>query len=164
MWGWTGRNTPVSLAALQAQTVSDRAHELRVLERMALRVDAGAPNDEARSVMRDQGQRELATAKLADYKEMADQDMYKGFEAFLTGDWARTYGTPLCAHGYLEREYRKKKEFDIYIGSLYALGPQTMDQAWHYYKFIVKQQRPTDRELDELQPSRPGADDRSDWK
>ncbi|KAJ1631353.1 hypothetical protein T492DRAFT_839272 [Pavlovales sp. CCMP2436] len=51
------------------------------------------------------------------------------------------------AHKYLETEYRKKKEFDINIGTLYALGPQTMDQAWHYYKYIVKQQRPTDRDL-----------------
>ncbi|KAJ1626786.1 hypothetical protein T492DRAFT_877881 [Pavlovales sp. CCMP2436] len=52
------------------------------------------------------------------------------------------------AHEFLSGEYRKRKEFDIYIGTLYAMGPQSMDQAWHYYKYIVKQQRPTDREME----------------
>ncbi|KAJ1630926.1 hypothetical protein T492DRAFT_870775 [Pavlovales sp. CCMP2436] len=52
------------------------------------------------------------------------------------------------AHEFLTSEYRKRKQFDIYIGTLYAMGPQSMEQAWHYYKYIVKQQRPTDRELE----------------
>ncbi|KAJ1629340.1 hypothetical protein T492DRAFT_840886 [Pavlovales sp. CCMP2436] len=63
------------------------------------------------------------------------------------------------AHDYLTGEYRRRKQFDIYIGTLYAMGPQSMDQAWHYYKYIVKQQRPTDREI-EVVMARP---DRQDW-
>ncbi|KAJ1629639.1 hypothetical protein T492DRAFT_873122 [Pavlovales sp. CCMP2436] len=199
MWGWTGRNTPVSLAALRAPTVSDRQHELSVLMRMALKVGNDGlnhpnmkKNQTQVDIMSDQALRDLASERLADYKVMADQDMYKGFEAFLTGElgkatessyvpvpyvhdstrhlwkqpkavkevledvqttcipWGNNHLLHIPgAHGYLEGEYRKSKAFDIYIGSLYAMGPQTMDQAWHYYKFIVKQQRPTDRDIEE---------------
>ncbi|KAJ1636203.1 hypothetical protein T492DRAFT_835427 [Pavlovales sp. CCMP2436] len=63
------------------------------------------------------------------------------------------------AHKFLTGEYRRRKQFDIYIGTLYAMGPQSMDQAWHCYKYIVKQQRPTDREI-EVVMTRP---DRQDW-
>ncbi|KAJ1626513.1 hypothetical protein T492DRAFT_878318 [Pavlovales sp. CCMP2436] len=144
MWGWTGRNTPSSLAALRAPTVSDRTHELKILERMALKVGYDAQNnrnipDQLRDVMAEQGLREIASEKLADYKTMADVDMANNHLLHIPG-----------AHGYLAGEYRKRKSFDTYIGALYAMGPQTMDQAWHYYKFIVKQQRPTDRDINEL--------------
>jgi hypothetical protein len=209
MWGWTGRNTPTSLAALRAPTVSDRDHELRILERMAVRVGNDGLYGQPDETMMKQGLRELASAKLADYKEMADADMYQGFEAFLSGElgsniessfvpvpyvdastkhlwerpaeskeilenvqtrcipWANNHLLHIPgAHGYLQGEYRKKKAFDIYIASLYAMGPQTMDQAWHYYKFIVKQQRPTDRDIEEVvdEGQDPhGTGRRSDW-
>ncbi|KAJ1635817.1 hypothetical protein T492DRAFT_835834 [Pavlovales sp. CCMP2436] len=160
--------------------------------------------------MSDQAKREYVKARLSDYKALADQDMYEGFEAFLTGELGNKtessfvnvpYVDPstrhLCqdraarpeilsnvqtkcipwqdnhllhipgAHGYLEGEYRKKKAFDIYIGTLYAMGPLTMDQAWHYYKFIVKQQKPADRDFNSLvdwnSELRYGGEERSNW-
>ncbi|KAJ1637470.1 hypothetical protein T492DRAFT_1125806 [Pavlovales sp. CCMP2436] len=202
MWGWTGRNTPKSVAALNGPTVSDREHELNTLERMA----GGMPTGE----MRAQGERDLASAYLADYKTVADSDMYEGFQTFLSGElgdyttskyvqvpyvdkgtrylqrdpaqevehlaavetrcipWGSNHLFHIPgAHSYLEAEYRKRKQFDIYIGTLYALGPQTMDQAWHYYKYIVKGQQPTDREVASLMSHEkisPDGEERSDWK
>ncbi|KAJ1619651.1 hypothetical protein T492DRAFT_1130211 [Pavlovales sp. CCMP2436] len=199
MWGWSGRNTPVSLAALKGPTTSDRTHELETLDRMAKNLNniRGVTDVEfskteiAKSIL-DQGYRNLADAHLADYKVQADADMYEGFSAFLSGDLhkdttKRYVDVPFVgdrgilrhmeeghtvdfqvldnvqakcvpwddhhllhipgAHEFLTNEYRKRKQFDIYIGTLYAMGPQSMEQAWHYYKYIVKQQRRHEAQL-----------------
>ncbi|KAJ1622492.1 hypothetical protein T492DRAFT_885112 [Pavlovales sp. CCMP2436] len=197
MWSWSGRNTPVSLAALKGPTTSDRDHELGTLRRMAERLNTtmsthGLKDDDIKRTIAEQGFRKLADEQLTDYKVQADADMYEGFSALLSGDLQKdTTGkyvdVPFVAdrgmlrhidqnelaglqvldnvqakyvpwddhhllhipgaHEFLTSEYRKRKQFDIYIGTLYAMGPQSMEQAWHYYKYIVKQQRPTDREL-----------------
>jgi hypothetical protein len=45
-------------------------------------------------------------------------------------------------HAYLRDDIIKRREFDAYIGALRYTGPQTMEQAWHYFKFMVKGARP----------------------
>ncbi|KAJ1632902.1 hypothetical protein T492DRAFT_867506 [Pavlovales sp. CCMP2436] len=92
MWGWSGRNTPVSLAALKGPT-SDRSHELGTLDQMAQRLNSmanmskhGLSDGDITKTMVDQGYRKLADEHLADYKVQADADMYEGFSAFLSGD------------------------------------------------------------------------------
>ncbi|KAJ1618982.1 hypothetical protein T492DRAFT_891135 [Pavlovales sp. CCMP2436] len=204
MWGWSGRNTPSSLAALKGPTTSDRNHELETLKQMAFTLGqaGGKLGTELATAefdaVKDQAMRKLANEHLADYKVQADADMYEGFGAFLSGELKASTTDKfvkipfvgdrammkhmqanqqnvkeldnvdaLCvpwkdhhllhipgAHEFLSNEYRKRKQFDIYIGTLYAMGPQTMDQAWHYYKYIVKQQRATDREIEKSRRKR----------
>ncbi|KAJ1618334.1 hypothetical protein T492DRAFT_892223 [Pavlovales sp. CCMP2436] len=114
MWGWTGRNTPSSLAALRAPTVSDREHELKILERMALKIgntglrNPNMQNTPFNTVMMEQGLRELTRCI----------------------PWANNHVLHIPgAHEYLAGEYRKKKAFDTYISTFYAMGPQTMEKA-----------------------------------
>ncbi|KAJ1625673.1 hypothetical protein T492DRAFT_879730 [Pavlovales sp. CCMP2436] len=173
MWGWSGRNTPVSLAALKGPTTSDRTHELGTLDRMAQRFNRMAKmsghelNDaQITKTIVDQSYRKLADEHLADYKVQADADMYEGFSAFLSGDLQKDttdkyVDVPFVgdrgmlrhvdldsvaglqvldnvqakcvpwedhhllhipgAHEFLTSEYRKRKQFDIYIGTLYAM-------------------------------------------
>jgi hypothetical protein len=51
------------------------------------------------------------------------------------------------AHAFLRGEYSKRKAFDAYIGALHHIEPQTMEQAWHHFKFVVKQMMPTTEEI-----------------
>jgi hypothetical protein len=61
------------------------------------------------------------------------------------------------AHAFLTKDIIKRREFDAYIGALHYNGPQTMEQAWHYFKFIVKGAQPDAVDLEKLQwkPTKP---------
>lgn len=51
------------------------------------------------------------------------------------------------AHAFLAKDIIKRREFDAYIGALHYNGPQTMEQAWHYFKYIVKGAQPDAKDL-----------------
>jgi hypothetical protein len=71
------------------------------------------------------------------------------------------------AHKYLSNDIVNRRQFDAYIGALHYTGPQTMEQAWHYFKFIVKGAQPDRADLDAManwQPNKvlPGAEEEDD--
>ncbi|KAJ1620871.1 hypothetical protein T492DRAFT_1128679 [Pavlovales sp. CCMP2436] len=174
MWGWSGRNTPVSLAAVKGPTISDRNHELVTLRDMVrtLGVKDGKLGRELGELelaaVQEQSWRVLANEHLADYKVQADADMYEGFGAFLSGDLKasttdRFVDIPYVGDTGMMKHMHKNQKKDLKVldnvQAVRVPEAQSMDQAWHYYKYIVKQQRPTDREI-EVVMKRP---DRQDW-
>jgi hypothetical protein len=65
------------------------------------------------------------------------------------------------ASQFMREELKRKTDFDLYIGKLHYFGPQTMEQVWHYFKFIVKGMKPTTEELMEVTAY--GDDGPHDW-
>ncbi|KAJ1622142.1 hypothetical protein T492DRAFT_846521 [Pavlovales sp. CCMP2436] len=73
--------------------------------------------------------------------------MYEGFEAFLTGELGNKTESSFVNVPYVDPSTR-------HLCQDRAARPEilsnTMDQAWHYYKFIVKQQKPADWDFNPL--------------
>ena len=174
-WGWSGRNTVTSTALLHAPTHADRRFELETLEELQSRVRHGEEYVAQEKLsdykaIADQkmydGFRKFLLGDLRHLAVEGDIPNAAGLHQGGRGPLVRWRNAPRFdmaigpgntfvphllhipgAHNFCANHERKIKQFETYLTVLYEMGPQTLEQAWHYYKFIAMQQKPTTEDI-----------------
>jgi hypothetical protein len=169
-WGWTGRNVLMEpQRVLSAPTTADRNYELKTLDRMAEKLGTGGSYvaqeklsdyksvadqdmyDGFRLFLKGDHQMvdrtaELPSLNLGGPRLRVDAVPWRNSRHGVGNGKPHLMHLP-GAHSFVTENMRNEVQFNVYLHKLYTFGPQTLEEAWHYYKFIVKGAKPQTKDL-----------------